>query len=361
MSILEQFKVPHDEAVRVDANLLRAVSAALLQHESVPEADATLAADVLVSADLRGAESHGVSNKLRTYIADLRRGHINPVPHMATLRETPSCLTLDCDRGLGIVVAPRAMHIAMDKAAATGAGHVSVSNGRHLGMAAYHAMQALEQDMIGQCMTACGPRMVPTFAAERAIGTNPIAVAAPSGTEPPFVFDAATTVIAENKVGLAKRVGAPLEGGWISHDGTPLMTAEPVPESYMLLPLGSTRETGSHKGYSLGVVVDILGGLLNGSPAGALATRGKNNHYLSALSVEAFMDVAEFKRGMDDYLGALRKLPPAPGHARVVYAGLQSHEEAARRGTDGIPLHPEVIRWFTDACEEAGIEWPYHG
>ncbi len=359
MSILEQFKVPDDLAVTVEADVLRSVATQLLMREAVPQADAELAADVLVTADLRGAESHGVSNKLRGYIADLKRGHINPKPVLKTLRETPSCLTIDCDQGLGIVVAPRAMRLAMEKAAVTGAGHVSVSNGRHLGMAAYHAMLALEQDMIGQCMTACGPRMVPTFAAERAIGTNPIALAAPAGTEAPFVFDAATTVIAENKVGLARRVGAPLEGGWISHDGVPLMDAQPVPDSYMLLPLGSTRETGSHKGYSLGVIVDILGGLLNGSPAGALATRGKNNHYLSALSVEAFIDVDEFKRGMDAYLRALRELPPAAGQARVVYAGLQSHEEAQRRTTHGIPLHPEVIGWFEEACKEAGIAWPY--
>jgi LDH2 family malate/lactate/ureidoglycolate dehydrogenase len=359
MSILEQFKVPDDMAIRVDASELRRVSAELLERAGVPEDDARQGADVLVTADLRGADSHGVSNKLRTYIADLRRGHINPRPHFRVLRETPSCLSFDCDRGLGIVVAPKAMEMAMDRAEVTGAGHVSVSNGRHLGMAGYHAAIALQRDMIGQCMTACGPRMAPTFAAERAIGTNPIAVAAPSGDEPPFVFDAATTVIAENKVSLARRVNAPLEPGWITRDGQPLMERVAVPESYMLLPLGSTREGGSHKGYSLGVVVDVLAALLNGSPAGALATRGNNNHYLSALKVDAFIDVDEFKRGMDAYLRALRELPPAAGHDRVVYAGLQSHEEAVRRGDLGIPLHPEVIDWLRVACREDGVRCPF--
>jgi L-2-hydroxycarboxylate dehydrogenase (NAD+) len=357
VSILEQFKVPDELSVRVNHVELARVSAELLERAGLTREDAAIGADVLVSADLRAAESHGVSNKLRQYIADLRRGHINPNPKLTVLRETSACLTLDCDSGLGIVVAPKAMRMAMDKADATGAGHVSVANGRHLGMAGYHAMMGLERNMIGQCMTACGPRMAPTFAAERAIGTNPIAVAAPSGDEPPFVFDAATTVIAENKVGLARRVGVPLEPGWITHDdGTPLLERAPVPDEYMLLPLGSTRASGSHKGYSLGVWVDVLGGLLNGSPAGALATRGKNNHYLAALKVDAFVDVAEFKAGMDDYLRALRNLRPAPGHDRVVYAGLLSHEESQRRQTQGIPLHPEVIEWFQGACREEGVE-----
>ena len=359
MSILEQFKVPNEQAVAVDHNALRQLSAELLHAAGVPADDAELGADVLVSADLRGAESHGVSNKLRNYIADLARGHLNANPALKVLREAPSCTTIDCDRGLGIIVAPKAMHIAMDKAEATGAGHVSVCNGRHLGMAGYHAMMALERDMIGHCMTACGPRMAPTFAADRAIGTNPIAVAAPSGDEPPFVYDGATTVIAENKIGLARRVSAPLEAGWITQDGTPILEQMEVPDEYMLLPLGSTRESGSHKGYSLGVVVDILGGLLNGSPAGALATRGNNNHYLAALRVDAFIDVDEFKRGMDAYLRALRALPPAPGHDRVVYAGLQSAEESEARQRDGIPLHVEVVEWFRGAARDVGANCPF--
>ena len=356
MSILEQFKVPDNLSIRVNHESLARVSAQLLERAGLSVEDAAIGADVLVSADLRAAESHGVSNKLRQYIADLNRGHINAKPELKVVRETPACLTLDCDAGLGIVVAPKAMRMAMDKAEATGAGHVTVANGRHLGMAGYHAMMAIDEGMIGQCMTACGPRMAPTFAAERAIGTNPIAVAAPSGRLPPFVFDAATTVIAENKIGLARRVNAPLEPGWIAHaDGVPVLERTPVPDEYMLLPLGSTREGGSHKGYSLGVWVDILGGLLNGSLAGALATRGKNNHYLSALKVEAFVDLAEFTAGMDAYLQELLELPPVAGQDRVVYAGLQSHEEAERRRKDGIPLHPEVVEWFQDASRKAGV------
>lgn len=355
MSMLEQFQVPEDIAVRVDAAALRATSAALLEAAGVPSPDAHVAANVLVAADLRGAESHGVSNKLRAYLADIARGHINPRPDLRIVRESASCATLDSDRGLGVVMAPRAMEMAMEKAALTGAGHISVANGRHLGMAGYHALLAAEHDMIGQCMSACGPRVAPTFAAAAGFGTNPIAVAAPAGKLAPFVYDAATSVIAENKVGLARRVGAKLEPGWVTEDGTPITSAIEVPERYLLLPMGSTRSSGSHKGYSLGMVVDILGGLLSASPVGPLATRGRNAHYLAALDIKAFVDLHEFKAGMDAYLEALCALPPAPGCERVVYAGLQSHEEAGRRSEQGIPLHPEVVNWFGAACREAKI------
>jgi LDH2 family malate/lactate/ureidoglycolate dehydrogenase len=174
------------------------------------------------------------------------------------------------------------------------------------------------------------------------------------------VFDAATSIIANGKIALARRLGVDLEGGWVATpDGTPIMEAAPVPDDFLLLPTGSTRELGSHKGYSLGVVVDILGGLLNGSPSGPMAIRGNNNHFLAAYSVEAFIDVADFKAGMDEYLRALRNLKPAAGHERVVYAGLPEHEEEEERREHGIPLHPEVIDWFRGACAEMGVEFVF--
>lgn len=354
--MLEQFHVPAEIQHRVTAKELHATVTQLLRKTGVPEEDARLCADALVSADLRGVETHGVSNILRNYLRNFASGHTNPTPNWRVTRETASCATIDCDRGLGTILAQKAMDIAIEKARETGAGLVSMGNGRHLGMAAYHAMKALPHDMIGTCMTACGPSTVPTFAGQAAVGTNPIAVAAPAGEEAPFVFDAAMSVIAGNKIGLAKRLGIDLEPGWITRtDGTPILERAPVPEEYFLLPAGSSRELGSHKGYSLAVVVDILGGILNGSPAGPIATRGHNNHFLAAYAVDAFIDVAEFKRGMDEYLRSLRNLKPVPGRERVVYAGLMEAEEEADRRERGIPLHPEVYQWFQSACNEFGV------
>ena len=353
--MLEKFRVPDDLAHRVDADTLAQTVAELLEQATVSPDDAQIAAAVLVSADLRGVDSHGVSNKLRDYLRDIDADKINPRPNWHIVRETPACATIDSDRGMGIVMAPRAMEIAIAKGKATGAGLVTVSNGRHLGMAAYHAMMALEHDMIGQCMTACGPRVAPTFSAEPGFGTNPIAVAAPAGDEIPFVFDAATSTVAANKISLARRLNVDLEPGWVAVDGIPVMEAKPIPNDFLQLPVGATREMGSHKGYSLGVVVDIMGGLLNGSPSGPLATRGNNNHFVAAYDVEAFIDLGEFKSGMDAYLRSLRELRPAAGHERVIYAGIEEHEEEQRRRADGIPLHQEVIDWFRGACREAGV------
>ena len=356
--MLERFHVPDEIAHRASAENLRATVAQIFVKLGVSEDDARLGADVLVASDLRGVETHGVSNILRGYVRGYSDGTMNPRPDWRVVRETASCATVDCDRGLGIIVAPRVMEMAIQKAENTGVGMVSMRNGGHLGMAAYHAMMALEHDMIGVCTTSCPPTTAPTFAAEAAVGTNPIAFAAPADREAPFVFDAATASVAYNKIRLAQRLGIPTPPGWIAlPDGTPLMEEAAVPDRWTMLPLGGTRELGSHKGYSLAVIVDILSSVLNGSaaaPTGRFTTYG---HYVAAYAIDAFIDVDEFKRGMDEYLRALRSLKPAPGHERVLYAGMVEAEEEQRRRQNGIPLHPEVIDWFRDTCAEMGIDF----
>ena len=356
--MLEQFHVPSDIEIRVDHEKLHTTVWQLLASVHVPAEDARLCADALVSADLRAVETHGVSNILRNYVTNLSNGHTNPQPDWRIVRETASCATIDCDGGLGTILAQKAMDIAIDKARQTGVGLVTMGNGRHLGMAAYHAMKAIEHDMIGWCMTACGPSVLPTDSAQPGVGTNPIAIAAPAGEEPPFVFDAAMSIVAGNKIGLARRLGIDLEPGWIADaDGVPITERGPVPDQFHLLTAGSTRELGSHKSYSMAVVVDILGSLLNGSPAGPLAVRGHNQHFIAAYSIDAFIDVADFKSAMDEYLRALRSLQAAPGKERVIYAGVPEAEADADRRANGIPLHPEVIDWFESACAEHGVDF----
>jgi len=356
--VLERFHVPEEIAHRVSAADLRTTVARIFEKCGVPEDDARLGADVLVASDLRGVETHGVSNTLRGYVRAYSEGKMNPRPDWRVVRETASCATVDCDKGLGLIVTPKVMELAIEKARNTGVGMISLANGGHLGMAGYHAMMALEHDMIGVCTTACPPTTLPTFSAEPALGTNPIAVAAPAGSEVPFVFDAAMASIAYNKISLAKRLGVATSAGWIAGpDGNPLMEEAPVPEKWYMLPLGATRELGSHKGYGLGVVVDILSAILNGNAAAATGRFTTYGHCVAAYSIDAFIDVDEFKRGMDEYLKALRSLKPAPGHERVVYAGMLEIEEEKERLAKGIPLHPEVIDWFRGACEEMGVEF----
>ena len=354
--MLEQFHIKEEDAVRVHANDLRNTAASIFEKLNVPPEDAWLAADVLVTADLRGVESHGVSNMLREYVAGYNQGQINPNPRWRVVRESLATANVDSDAGLGIIVAPKVMEIAIDKARNTGVGMVTISNGRHLGMAAYHAMMALKHDMIGVCMTGCPPIVLPTFGAESRIGTNPIAVAAPAKEEPPFVFDAASSVVAGNKIRIAQRLGIMLPAGWVGDDdGNPIMEAIETPPTYQLLPLGSTREGGSHKGYGLACVVDILSGILSGTGFGMVPGRPNFSHFVGAYNIEAFTDVDRFKDLMDDFLRSLKATPPAPGHERVLVAGQPEWETQKERLANGIPLHKEVIQWFEDICSEMDI------
>jgi|TARA_B100001971_G_scaffold62210_1_gene57211 LDH2 family malate/lactate/ureidoglycolate dehydrogenase len=363
--LLEQFKVKDADAIFVEEAPLRETVTAIFKKMGVTDADAVLGADVLVTADMRGVDTHGVSNMLRGYVAGYTGGSLNPRPNWRIVRETPATANIDSDTGLGIMVVPKAMDIAIEKAKNTGVGMVTISNGRHLGMASYHAMMALEHDMIGTCMTSCPPSVLPTWGAEPRLGTNPIAVAAPADKEPAFVFDAATSTVAGNKLGLARRLDNNLLPGWVADvDGVPIMeeAAPPAPgyegpATSFLLPLGSTRELGSHKGYGMGMIVDVLGGILSGGGYGMNPGRPNFGHYVAAYSIEAFMDVGEFKRTMDDMLQGLRTTPPAKGHDRVMYPGLPESESEVERATKGIPFHPEVIDWFKDICGELSL--PY--
>jgi LDH2 family malate/lactate/ureidoglycolate dehydrogenase len=211
--------------------------------------------------------------------------------------------------------------------------------------------------MIGICMTSCPPSVVPTFGAEPRLGTNPIAVAAPAKNEPPFVFDAATSTVAGNKIGIARRLGVKLEPGWLAgEDGTPIMEETDAPQqNYLLLPLGSTRELGSHKGYGFSCIVDILGGILTGVGYGAVPGRPNFGHYVAAYSIDAFTDVDRFKEMMDEWMQMMKSTKPAPGQDRVMVAGQPEAEVAAVREVEGIPLHPEVVQWLRDTCAELSV------
>ncbi|MEE8363964.1 MAG: Ldh family oxidoreductase [Dehalococcoidia bacterium] len=354
--MLEHFHVRPEDEVRVMPGDLRRTVTAIFEKMEMPPNDAALAADALVASDVRGVDTHGVSNMLRAYVRMFGAGFLNPRPDWHIVRETPATATIESDAGLGLVVAPKAMEIAIEKARNVGVGCVTIGNARHLGMAAYHAMLALPHDMIGYCITGGGTNTVPTFGAEARLGANPHAWAVPAGEEPPFVLDISSSAVAANKIALARRNGVDVLPGMIAaDDGTPIMEPVPAPDTFQLLPVGATRELGSHKGYGLSVVAQIFSGILSSGAFGAYEG-GRMSHFVAAYSVEAFADVTRFKRDMDAFLRYLRETPPAPGHERVFYAGLPEHEEAQRRNADGIPLHHEVIEWFDSVTPELGID-----
>ena len=353
--MLERFHVPADIAVRVDADDVRETVEDIFRALGMPDEDAAQSADVLLYADLRGIDTHGVSNMLRVYVSGFREGRINPTPRWSIVRDGGAACTIDSDGAHGGMIGPAAMGVAIERAREHGVGAVSVANGGHFGAAAYHAAMALEHDMVGVAMTAGGVAMTPTYGAERLVGLNPLAIAAPAREEPPYIFDASMSSVAGNKIRLAQRLSQGVLPGWIAEaDGTPIMEEREIPDEFLMLPLGGNREIGSHKGYGLAVMIEILTSVLAGQGAGPMRRSGQAHHFV-AYRIDAFADVETFKDDMDVYLRVLRECEPAPGEERVVYAGLVEHETEAERRERGIPYHPEVIDWFREVGEELGI------
>jgi LDH2 family malate/lactate/ureidoglycolate dehydrogenase len=318
--------------------------------------DAHLASTVLLSADLRGIDSHGIA-RLVGYVRLWEAGRINLTPNIKIVHETPSTAVVDGDKGLGLVVAPKAMQIAMNKAKQVGTGWVSVKNSNHFGIAGYHAMMALSQDMIGMAMTNASALVAPTYAAEKMLGTNPIAVAVPAGNEFPFVADFATTTAANGKLEIAQRNNEPIPTGWAQDaEGNPSNDAHILKKGGALLPLGSEKELGSHKGYALGSIVDIFSAVLSGASFGPWAPPfpayvpmpdnmpGEGlGHFLGAMRIDAFRPAQDFKSNMDIWLNRFRNAKPSEGHERVYVAGDMERNMEIVRMKEGIPLVKDVV------------------
>ena len=357
--ILDRFKVPEKDQVLVSEGAVRRTVTAIFEKLGLTPEDATNAADVLTMADVRGVETHGVSNMLRIYVRDYKSGKLSPKPGWTIVRQSPGTAVIDAERRLGCAVGPRAMRLAVEKAKQVGVGVVTVVNAGHFGAIGHYAMQAAQQDMVGVCFTGAGLAVVPTFASKPMLGTNPIAIAAPARDEAPMLFDVATSAIAGNKIRLAIRLGSPLLPSWITDkDGTPVMEEKPVfdRDEYFQAPLGGTREQGSHKGYGFALMAEVLSTVLSGAMPTMLVQGSGSKSHFAAYDIEAFTDLDQFKDTMDQMLRTLRTAPPAPGHDRVLYPGLSEAEETQKRRAKGIPLHKEVIQWFAECTRELGVE-----
>jgi L-2-hydroxycarboxylate dehydrogenase (NAD+) len=327
--------------------------------------DAELGAKVLLSADLRGIDSHGVA-RLSGYIRLWQAKRINATPAIKTIHETPSTAVVDGDAGLGLVVAPHAMQIAIDKADKVGTGWVSVQNSNHFGIAGYHAMMALEKDMIGIAMTNASALVAPTFAKEKMLGTNPIAVAIPAGKEPAFVADFATTTAANGKLEILQRKNADTPAGWVQdHEGYETHDANILKKGGALLPLGSDREHGSHKGYALGSIVDIFSAVLSGASYGPWAPPfpayipmpenmpGKGlGHFFGAMRIDAFRTANDFKKHMDQWIQRFRDTTPIDINQPVLIPGDPERLMEIERMKTGIPLVDSV---YNDLAETASL------
>jgi L-2-hydroxycarboxylate dehydrogenase (NAD+) len=335
------------------------------------EEHASLAATGLLRADLRGIDSHGIA-RLTGYIRLWEAKRANPKPNIQIVHETPSTGVMDGDGGLGLVIAPHAMDLAIGKAKNVGSGWIAVRNSNHFGIAAHHALKALEEDMIGIVMTNASALVAPTFSIERLLGTNPICVAVPAGKEPPFVADLATTTAANGKLEILQRKNQQAPTGWIQDNKGNISTnPHELKAGGALLPLGGDREHGSHKGYALGAIVDIFSGVLSGANYGPWVPPfpafipvpenmpGKGiGHFFGAMRIDAFRKSSDFKKDMDQWLKRFRQAKPAKDFKQVLVPGDPERIMETERKKNGIPLMHAVVEDLEYLAERFKISLP---
>ncbi len=328
-------------------------------------ADAETAAEVLLSADLRGVDSHGII-RLNTYYGDrLRKGLIDPLSPVTVLRETPVSLALSAGNGMGQVVGKQAMLRCIEKAKQIGIAMVTVRNSNHYGIAGYYAMMALEHDMIGISFTNSQPLVAPTYGRKALIGTNPIAVAVPTGAERPYVLDMATSIVPIGRITVYEKAGKPIPEGWgIDGDGRVTTNPTAVLKGGALMPLGGIDLMRGYKGYGLGLLVDIFSGVLSGSAfagdVGHPSSEGRFanvGHFFAAIRPDVFRPIDEFKRDMDGLIQQIKNSPKAIGKDRIFIHGEKEFERAEYNAKHGVPLLVPVVNSLKEAGLQVGVEF----
>jgi len=360
-----------EKEIRVPAQKLISFCTEALEQLGVSAEDAKITADVLVQADLRGIDSHGMARMTR-YVTGIQQGMMRPNAKPKTIHETPCTATIDADAGLGQPVSYRAMQLAIKKARENYLGFVAVKNSNHYGIAGYYAMMALKEDMIGICTTNTEVLVVPTFARNALLGTNPIAIAVPARKERPYVLDMSTATITRGKLEVYARLEKPIPLSWAT-DENGIATDNParVLQNIMkrsgggLLPLGGAlEETGGHKGYGLALAVEIFSALLSGALYANKVypkdEKGKPlpsgiGHFFGAMRIDAFRPADEFKREMDDLIHILKNAPKTTGASRIYIHGEKEFEETENMLENGVCLLPKVIEDLKGIAKQLGI------
>jgi LDH2 family malate/lactate/ureidoglycolate dehydrogenase len=352
------------ESIVVSHTRLQEFIEGALVAMTMPGERAAITARLMVKTDLRGVDSHGI-DMLPRYHELWQQGFVAMEADPIVVRDFAATALYDGAKGLGHYVSTQAMRLAIDKARAFGIGIVTVRNSGHFGAAANYSMMALEHDMIG-IATTNSPyvAMVPTFGRAPKLSTNPISFSAPAGRHAPFVLDMATTTVAVGKVRIASRWGKPIPSGWALDDqGDPTTDADVAMKHRLLSPLGGTRELGGHKGYGLGMMVDILSGVLPGAVYGDLFQRSNHaerkiqdvGHCFVAIDPARFRPLEDFKRDMDDMFDSVKSSPPAEGQMRVFVAGEPEAESERRRLREGIPISRTLLGLVNEIASGLGV------
>jgi L-2-hydroxycarboxylate dehydrogenase (NAD+) len=341
---------------------LRSYVVRFFVHYGVPEEDAKIAADILVSADLRGVDSHGVIRLDTYYGVRLRTGRIDPLTPLKAERETVASVAYDAGAGLGQVAGYRAMQRCIEKAREVGLCMATVRNSNHYGIAGYYAMMALPHDMIGISFTNSQPLVAPTYGSTAILGTNPIAVAAPAGHNQPYVLDMATSIVPIGRVTVYQKAGKPIPEGWgVDKEGRVTTDPSAVLQGGALMALGGTDIMRGYKGYGLALLVDIFSGILSGSSFGKDVGHPNENrpadvgHFFAAIKIDAFREIEDFKRDMDALLDQLKNAPKAVDQERIYIHGEKEFALSTRYEREGVPLMSEVVNMLKQTGEQVGV------
>jgi uncharacterized oxidoreductase len=337
------------------ADQLESLAHRIFAALGTPDADAAWVGRLLVRANLRGHDSHGVI-RIPQYVGSIRKGETNPRPAIRVLQETETTAVVDGDLGLGQVVARRATEVALEKAARQGLAGVGVRGSNHIGRLADYAELAAERGFVGLVWTNAptAQAVVPHGGMSRRLATNPLAIAVPgAGGRVAISVDMATSIVAEGKVRVKRNRKERLPEGWaIDAAGRPVTDVEVFygPPRAGLLPVGG------HKGTALGLVVEVLGGILSGE--GAIGPRSgpvHNGTFILLLEVARFLPLVEFGRQVDELVGWVKSADPAPGVQEVLVPGEPEARAERERRQHGIPVEEETWRQIQEIAADLGV------
>ncbi len=343
----------------VSADLLERFMRDIFVQLGVPQEDARICAEVLITSDLYDIRSHGIQ-RMKMYYDKIRAGLQFPVTNLEIVRESPTTAVVDGHHGMGQVIAYRSMEMAIEKARAYGMGATAVRNSSHFGIAGYYPGMAVKAGMIGMTVTNARPSIAPTFGVKPMLGTNPIAFGCPSDEEFPFLFDAATSITQRGKLEVLARIHKDAPEGWvISKDGSLLVDSQDCLDGFgkqtaALLPLGGAGETlGGHKGYGLATMVEILSAALQtgnflygllGMDAQGQKQPNALGHFFMAINIESFTSLDEFKKSTGSIMRELRAATLQPGRERIYTAGEKEYESMQRVRLNGVPIVPSLMK-----------------
>lgn len=357
--------IPPEEFVRVEWTSLRNYVADVLCSLEVPREHAEIVADVLVTADLMGIESHGVQ-RLRRYTVGIQIGSVNPKTEISVIKETASTALIDGGSGLGQVVAYKSMEIAIEKARNVGVSVVAIRNSHHFGIAGYYALQAVRRGMIGMVMTNSEALVSYTHTVGRNIGTNPIAVGFPTKNPPPVLFDAATSVVPIGKIEVYAKEGKNIPPGWaLSPEGKIVEDPKEVlARKCSLLPLGGLgEEFGGHKGAGLAFVIDVLCGVLTGANYGFFVKhttdkeKANVGHFMMAIDIDKVSSLDFFLERIEKYKEYIKGLRKISENSEIWIPGEKAWLTMETRKRIGIPVHKNILKEIKDEGEKLGVKF----